>query len=206
MPVYSGYRTTKRALGATKTIASKALKMVKAVALKLNVEKKYLDTSFANASCSNTGSYYALSSIAQGATVITRNGNQLKCVKLDFRADLRSNSTTPSVVRIIFFKSKDKVPISSVTEVLESASINAPYNLNYRKDITIIRDRSYNLSDVGPMIHHIKFSKKQKSLIRFTGTGSSDYGHGQYGMIIISDLATVVPTLNGTVRLWFVDN
>ncbi|UOF79238.1 capsid protein [Circoviridae sp.] len=172
----------------------------------INVEHKYVDTSYTTA-ISSTGALTHLTSIAQGNDVGDRGGNSVKLTSLFMRGDLTINaSATISAVRIMVFIWNDNTaPVA--TDLLDADNVNSNRNLEKSDKIRVICDKRYNLIvSTEKRSFPISCYSKLHHHLKFTGAAGTTYESGSIWLYVVSSEATntVANTMN--FRIKYLDN
>jgi len=149
-----------------------------------------------------------LSQIAQGDTDSTRTGNSIFCRSTDMRGILRINGMgVASIVRIMMFIDLQQVDdtVPTVTQVLDTASVNSPLNNATVGRFSVLYDRKYTLTAVRNPIIPVRIYRKMRHHIRFNGANATDYQKGCIWVLVITDDAAN-PTFEFSSRTNFYDN
>lgn len=147
------YRKFKRVANTTYQVANKALDTALKVKRLINPELKIID--FAQtATMPNAGDIECLSLIGQGSGSNARNGVSVKYDSLRMNWILYSSTATTTATnqnaRIIVFKdSSSNGVMPTITELLNSASVVAQFNNDYKDRFRILHDKCYSLSIAG---------------------------------------------------------
>lgn len=193
--------------GSIGAIASK----VKNIISELNVEHKYYDTLQSGVSMLNTGTVVSLCDVAQGATVLNRNGNSIKTKSLLTRLSISLNAAVPTnaICRVIFLRDNQQVVATNpvVATVLQTSDPYSPLNDQYTGRYTILSDKSYQLNIVAkPQINIVKQFHKMDTHLAWSSSAATDIEkHGIY-CLFLSNLGANQPTMTMRSRLRFVDN
>ena len=198
--------------------ANKALKVAYGVKKLLNVEYKYFDDYVTNAA-PTSATIYNLSEIPQGDGVTSRDGNQVKCVSIQFQMYLRNNtqSTRSCLYRVILFQvfsQDDTAPDWSDPEVglLDFATIIAYRNLDgsarnrYKilKDWKVILEKDAERGD--KKIY--RYYKKTNFRMRFGSSSTGQPRKNSLYLLVIpqSVVGGYYPTMDYNIRLRYLDN
>lgn len=141
----------------TRAIAKRAERQVKAI--KRGFETKYFSNNFTTA-LSAAGAVTHMTTIAQGDTALTRDGNKLTLKSCIIKASFvlspdAGGATLPDVglVRFIVFQDTQQVAdgIPAVTDVLETASATSLYNKSIEgpKRFKILWDKLFTIPVYG---------------------------------------------------------
>lgn len=190
-------------------LAGKAWSGVKMLKGLVNVEKHYFDTTDSG-SLSNAGSVTLLSGIAQGDDVNSRNGNSVLAKTLLMRYHYEraaSNTALVNYVRMMIIKDLENTGSApTVTDVLASADVNSPLNVDHTSRYQVIRDKLYAFSTNGTEGKIGKEFIKINDHLKFTGSaGSNVYKNALY-CLLITDQSANPPGYAWQARLGYYDN
>lgn len=175
----------------------------------INTEPKYIDVSSAVNPSSAAMVYTRLTPIAQGTTDITRIGNKilLKDIVLRMRVTINGAASATSV-RVILFCFKTCNGSDPGVNILAGASTEAPLNLDFSKDIVVIRDFSIPLSINGTRDQHRKSYNILNFHCDFDGTSSNigDAKQNQIYLGYLSNEPTNTPSLAFYSRVKYYDS
>lgn len=187
-------------------LAKTALKTAKWVAGLVNAEYKYFETD-QNASTTYNGSMYNLCAPAQGGSVIQRDGDSVKMIKLTINGQI-NYATTPEIVRIIIFIDKEAVIGATPGNLLESVGsgtvVRANKNQDYKFDSKILLDRSYVLDTYHPL-RKFKYVIPLKIHQHFTA-GSTTVKNNGLTIAIFGQTAAAAGTFSFHSHVSYVDN
>lgn len=168
-------------------------------------ELKYL--SFSNASVvslpiPSTGNIYEQTNVAGGTDNNDRIGNVIQATSIKMKATLTKHaSASSSMLRVMFVKYNQDA-LTSVTDVLQTASYLSQKSIEHRYDSKVLFDRTYNVDTDNPK-KSFNINLKTKFPIYFGGNLSSDLERNGIFMIVISDEPTNTPTLSWTSTFYF---
>lgn len=191
----------------TLDLAKKAWSATKYIKSLINVETKFFDVTQTGLSISSSGSIYPLSQIAGGSAYNQRDGNSVKAVSNLCRLSAVLNSPAESVfIRcIIFTDAEQRASTPAVSDVLESVGYLSPINHINGSRFQVVSDTLLVLKKDMNAISK-KYFRKLNSHIKFSSATSTDTKEGNFYMLLLSDQATNVPTVNFLNRLRYVDN
>lgn len=194
--------------GSMWTLAKKAASKV--VRHFLNPEYKFLDVQPAF-SITNTGTVFADTSyVAQGDAATNRNGNSIKITSMLTRLAFIWNTAAASgsAVRLIFFTDASSAGVvPAVTDVIQSANVQAPMNRLNGSRFKVIRDYTIVLSSDKPRVNIESFKKMSHHIKYLDGTATAtSLGQGPIYMLAISNEGLNYPSISGYVRMRFLDN
>lgn len=175
----------------------------------INSEVKVSNTS-SSYSPSSTGAVVDLSSVAQGDTDNTRDGDSIKPLNLTMRglisADASVTNNGATFVRVVVVRAKHERGTSPTwASVFGSASTLAAKDHDNRFETKILYDRLFSLdANKGSTLTFNKIIKLDGH-IQFDG-GASTIRNGGIYLMHMSNVATNLPSLNVNTRLSFVDN
>ncbi len=203
--VTGGPRYKKRKYtGSAITIAKKALRSVEK--LKRGIEWKLTDDQ-QTINPSNAGEVQQITFIAQGNTVVTRVGKSVTVKQLNLGFYITKHAT-PNVTALrilVFIDSQQEIDAkSSVTAVLDTASVLSPLNRFRIKRYKILFDRLYAL-ETNHESFLVRKSIKLDFAMIFNGAASTDLDKNGLFMLAISDEATNKPTVVMYHRTYFTD-
>lgn len=190
--------------------AKQAWKGVKFVKSIINSEKHYFDNTSVTGAVASAGTIYCLSNIAQGDDVNNRQGNSVLAKTLYVRGTMYRNVSNTAVinsVRCIWFQdTSNQGSDPTVTDILQSADVRSPLNVDKTSRYSIIRDKVYTLSVGGQAGFNIKKFLPINNHLKYTGSsGSNIYTNALY-VLVITDQSTLQPVFDMTSRLAFYDN
>ncbi len=126
------------------SIAKKALRKVNKLARRIKPEMKIHDIALTTISPTAAGLVNDLSAIAQGITVITRVGLEIRPFFFEFRYSVFKHATpTTTLVRIIIVRDNRQVESTapSVLDVINAAVPESPYTRVNPKRFTILYNK-----------------------------------------------------------------
>lgn len=177
--------------------------------------KKLLNVEFKNFELDNSqtmtagGTITHLTGINQGDTATSRDGNSARLRSMIFRFTITKDAADTSestVCRRIIFKMGHHADTPTVTEILDSASVNSMFNLDNTERFTILSDSTFRLADGIMQVHQGKKRFKFNHKIKWTGSLGTNVQYGQIYMLTISNESTYPPTHSMLGRVRFVDN
>jgi len=157
---------------------------------------------FNNTAGSTTGVIFGLSLIAQGDTSLSREGLQIKPKNMQYRFRITQNTgATTSFVRIMIFRDKDQTGVSlpTVTQLMESDSVDSFTEHDTRPRFTILRDMVIPMSINGASrVHFIKgmINLGKRSKIWYLGTAASQGSQGKNNLYCYVVSSEAVQTVN----------
>lgn len=206
---YRRRRRRQNAASGYLSTASKALSVAYAVKRLVNVEKKKHTIQYSTTP-STSGSLQAASQIAQGDSEIQRDGNSVKATLFSLNYTLTQHaSATATFARVMMIRDNQQIADTTpaVIDVLQSPSdINSFLNPSTVGRFTIFYDQIHALSSNGNHTVSKRVNIPMQSHIRFNGSASTDVQKGGLYILQLSSEATNAPTLNGTLRVAYVDN
>lgn len=218
------YPKTHKALKIAGTVASTAIKayqIASKVAALVNTEKKYYDTGFLK-NLDSTSQTMCLTGMSQGDTESQRIGDSIMPKSLQFKAQLKMDTTNPSeIVRIVIFKDKDNNAGSppGYVSLYEGETPITLRNMDLPKRFKILFDRTYSCNSTKPsividwfykykMMKDFKGNYTRGDHITFTGPQDTDTARSHVYLTIISSHADGASsaTLSYYTRLRYIDN
>ncbi len=189
-------------------IGSKIFKDVERLKNLINVEFKSHDHNSV-VKPTTTGHISHVTSIAQGDTSATRDGNQVRikswqsCVNYKLHA-----SATFTEVRFIWFIEKrveGALPLT--TDVLTSATITSFRDLESRRNLIILKDKVFFLTTDRPNVNYCWYKvMDMKALYSGTAGDITDADENQLFTMELSTEATNTPTTRVENRIRYIDN
>jgi len=177
--------------------------------LKKKAELKSFDVGFGT-TVDSTGTLTKISSIPQGDTDSTRDGDQLLVTRISLRGTLaNSSSDLTNVMRVIIFKwmqdDASAGPVSA-TDILQSLSPYSPYDRDglRAKKFIVLLDRFLTTSLQGPAI--MKYDYDSKHDFKISYSAGAVTGYSNIYVLQISDSSGIPhPTGSWISRVWFND-
>ncbi|MEO5351396.1 MAG: hypothetical protein H7836_17405, partial [Magnetococcus sp. YQC-3] len=193
--------------GSALKVAHQAYSMARVVASIVNSERKYFDSSVAW-DTNTTASVTCLTSMAQGDTNVTRNGNSIALKSLQIHGYWQGDTGVPSEqVRIMIVRDNDNLGGTApvITDVLEGSGVLQLRNKNTPKRFTMLYDKIFVGSTDSPVKKFDYFKKfrmmKDKNgnptksvKCLFDGTTANDYTRGHIFLIAVGNTATASTT------------
>jgi hypothetical protein len=176
--------------------------------LKKNQEHKSFDTGFGS-SVSSTGTIQKLSTIPQGDTDSTRDGDALQIIRIEFRVAFAFADpvNTGRVIVARWNQDDSSAAPTGITDILQTATPYSPYNRdNLRaKKFSVIFDNTYLVGATGPNILGSCLSKNYPSKIAFQAAANTGNGH-IYAFMVSDSAAIAHPIFTYVARIWFTDS
>lgn len=178
----------------------------------LQDEQKYNDATF-NADATSTGTVTALSTIAAGDTVLTREGNKILVTAIELRAIMQLESTNSNaIVRWILVHDKNANGVSpTFAQVLVTTNVSSWPVIGGKSRFTILMDKTVECNSTvttapGQFYLH-KFVKVPTHLqiSAFADGGSGVPVSGSFTLLYFSNQAAGVADVDieGQTRLYF---
>jgi len=185
----------------------------------INVEVKYIDTSFYGVSLDQAGVVYYLTALAQGDDITDREGDSIKVQTLEILGDVYRNSSSTAVrdtVRIMIVRDLTNEGVTPTgADVLSQASsglvtLCAPNFLNSsleNKRFSYLYDEIIEL-DTTHTAQTFRFTTTSDKHVYFRGNANSaaNAGTGSYWLLMFSNNATNTPLASAVARVTFTDN
>lgn len=206
MPYRRGYRSRrrKRFMGkkSAKSVAYRALKLAKKV--NKREELKMVETAGTIVGPDSSGAIQNLSVVSQGNNNQNRQGDVISptSLKLRLTASIHA-SATATQLRVILFKSKTTA-ITTVTQIINTAAINAFKAEDYRYISKILYDKVFQLDSVNRPEMFLHKYIKLGGIMGYPGSTTTPNRNG-VSILLISDEAANVPLVAYTSRLHFKD-
>lgn len=202
-----GYRRRKRIYMPAARQLWRDIKYLKSV---VNVERKYLDSTF-NTTVSTTENFQLLNGMTQGTSGITRTGQSIKIVSCFVRFYMTMNSAaTTTQVRIFILKdSQPNAAVPTAANLLQdSTNILSPLLIAFGRRFKIFYDRMIRL-DTNKLNQELKYYLRLRFHTEY-GTGNtgtiSDISKNSLYIMLVSDQAVNLPTVQFWARVRFIDN
>jgi hypothetical protein len=194
-------------VGKGHTLDSKIANIVSS-SLKKIQEKKSFDTGFGSG-VSSTGTIQKLSTIPQGDTDSTRDGDALLVIKIELITSFVFADTT-NIGRLILVRwnqDDSSAAPAAVTDLLQTATPFSPYNRDNEraKKFSVIYDKIYMVGATGPNIVGSQTKIPYQSRISFQATANTGTGH-IYAFMISDSTAIAHPVFSYVARVWFTDS
>lgn len=199
---------------------SKSKKSFKGRVMGIVHEPKWTLTESGSTSVSTTPYFQIMNLISQGDTATSRDGNEIFMTTFDLRIQLVGADAT-NLVRIMIYYDRQfnntNPTTAGLAVPLDTLSINnsiyAQHNINSRKRLKWIFDRTYSLitnttDQTDKYQRHISIHKKIKMPTIYTGNAGSlaDILTGGLILAIVSDSSAVThPTFTYSAKLNFRD-
>lgn len=171
-------------------------------------EIKSFDTGFAQ-TVDSTGTLQKLTTIPQGDTDSTRDGDALKLCKFEFRGQSNFADSTNATRLLIFRWNQDdsSAAPAGITDLLQTATPFSPFNRDNERarKFDIIVDHLFVTANCGPGTEKLEVIKEMRSKIAFQASANTGTGH-IYSAMVSDSTATTHPGLNYVVRVYFTDS
>lgn len=208
-----GYRKFKRGVGTAYKVASKALDLAIKTKKLLNVEYKIIDTAdqgFFNP----LGIVIPINLCGQGTGAQARTGVSVKTISNQYRMFVTAsaaNTTNDQVYRVIMFRDRNNQGVAPlVTDVLESAFVNAPLNNNNKTRFEVLHDKIDYVGTNSKQSSIWKIFKREKgnSHAYYEGSNNTiaELLRGGVFLLLIGEAAMNQPHYEFISRFKFIDN
>lgn len=181
-----------------------------------NLEKKHFDFPI-QTTISNAAAIYKLTSIPQGDTDQSRDGDKAKMLSLKLKANIAAADTI-NFFRVILFQwhTNDTNTPPSTQSILQTADVNSPLNHDAGAIYSVFHDKVYALSangDTNRVLDFVyRFGKKTgkmkwvKSIIKYDpGIGPTTSIDSLFILLITDSNVTPHPSFNGIFRTTYTD-
>lgn len=193
-------------------MASKAIKGVNYIRGLVNSEKFKHDIS-GSQSIGYNGTVTSLVGITQGDGDGARTGNSIYVRSISMKGSIERNSAGSAIqkVRIMWLIDKQQVgdTVPAASDILDTTgSAIAPLSLLNDTTVgrfTILKSRLYNVTSDKPCVT-LNWNMSMRHHVRFNGSTTTDIQKGAIYMLVISDAATNLPTLDRFIRVSYHDN
>lgn len=185
------------------SLANKIKSVIKNVA-----EKKEVDLNYTDSNLDTTGDMWHLTTVAQGDTNNTREGNKIQILSYSMKYAIALNATaTDAVIRMILFTDLRQVGSTSpsITDVLQSSGPSELMNTTNKGRFKVHRDRYFSITATKSLLVGKMYVNFNMMDVRYNNTtGSSIEKNGLY-LMVLSNEATYPPILQVRSRLRYVD-
>ncbi len=177
----------------------------------INVEDKYIDVSASGTALTGSWQLVLLNGITTGTSSVTRNGQSIKMLRMEFRYNLAINilSTNPQTARVVVFKDRQSnASAPTATDVFPASSVSSRV-VGYLDRFQILYDETITLSPNGQEIQvastilglnvHEKFNAGTAGTI-------ADITENSLYLMFYSDNGSNFPSITYYSRIYFVDN
>lgn len=184
-------------------------------------ELKFVDVTLNATSTAAGGTTTLMNGVSQGDDYNNRQGRKVNWTSLYFRGHVAPNSGTNApegdVLRVMLvWDNQPNGALAAVTDVLSTANVTSPRNLNNRERFVVLSDQTYvvganaytagALTTGSPSPTYFSIYKKLQSSTIFGGTGSAitDINTGSLFLLRVGKTANA-SLLSHTLRLRFAD-
>jgi len=170
-------------------------------------EKRSFDTGVGT-SFDNTGSLTKLTTIPQGDTDSSRQGDHVKLHSIRMAGSCSYADTTNAIRLIILrWNQDDSSSAPVVGDILQTSSPYSPVNRDNEraKKFDILSDELYGVANVGPGVAVWKWEMKLRSQIAFQSGATTGTGH-LYAYIISDSSASTHPSVAFILRTYYTDS
>ncbi len=193
---------------------NKALKLAKKAISMMNVEFKFHDVQENTQILNVTPNILQITNIPQGDTDTSRDGNQVKLVRLYVRYTLTLQAAVTTVfVRIIIVKDKQTngaiyTASDLLTDVTGGDAIVSPFNPDNQFRFAILYDKVHALSNAAKRNAQGNINRQLQLKLRFDASTPSiaDLTSNSLSIVQFSDIVTDPPTITLFSRVYYVDN
>lgn len=195
-------------------VASKALVIATAVKKLVNVEYKFHDVQVTSTAITDTPTIIELTNIPQGDTDITRDGAQVKLVRINIKYSILINVTAASTqVRCMLVHDRQtNQAIYTATDLLADATnidnITSMLNLDNKYRFQVLYNKVHTLSNVGRNNSYSEVSKQLNLKIRYDGSTPdiTDLTSSSLSWLVVGNQATSDPIHTFFSRVRYIDN
>jgi hypothetical protein len=170
-------------------------------------EKKSFDAGVAS-TFDNTGSITKLTTIPQGDTDSSRDGDHIKLHSIWCNGAVNYSDTT-NVIRLIIFRwnQDDSSAAPTVNDITQTFSPFSPIHRDNEraKKFDVVYDHLFGVANVGPGIQVFQWRKRMQSIVAFQATANTGTGH-LYAFVISDSSATPHPGLSLIWRTYYTDS
>lgn len=171
-------------------------------------EKKSFDSGFGS-TVDNVGTVTKLTTIPQGDTDSSRQGDHIKLHEVQLWAQVNYADTTNAVRLLIIRWNQDdsSAAPSGVTNFFQTATPFSPYDRDNQRarKFDVIFDHLFVVSNVGPGTEKYVIRKGMKSQIAFQGGANTGTGH-LYSVLVSDSSASTHPGVNYVFRTYYTDS
>lgn len=172
-------------------------------------ERKYIDTDDTAYTVTNTGTVIQLCNLVQGNDNLTRIGDTIKVdlitCTMKWLIDSSAVYTTCRVMLVLDKQSNGA--IFNVSNVLEYVNVASHREKNGRRRFYILYDKIFSLDPISKTSYVLHFTRRLNTILTYTGNlgTAADLTNKNFGIVILSDRATLQPTVDYYCRLRFTD-
>jgi len=165
----------------------------------MGIEKKFIDSTQAIAALAGSA-ILLMNGVAIGDDYNNRNGREIKMKSIYMRMTGANLVDQESSIRVMLVY--DKQPngaAPAITDILTSADVNAPNNLNNKERFITISDKVYTASTAAKRSWICKKYKRLDTSVQYSGTGATiaSIATGAVWLILIpQSLSTGASTAN----------
>ncbi len=197
------------------SVANKALNIALKIKRLLNVEYKFVDTQQTPAvGITQAGIFQDLPLTAQGTTVSTREGDQIKLMSLYLNYfGSMSASASASTVRVVIVHDKQPNGASATnSQIWDDATANdliiSPANLGNKYRFKVLYNKLHQMSISGNQNFRGSKYMKLAMPVRYSASAGTiaDITTNNIQLWFISDEPTNLPAVRSFLRLRYVDN
>lgn len=192
----------------TADIAKSAWSTAKWLKSMVNVEKLLHEVAV-SANPNTTGTVTHLTAISQSDTQSGRTGNSIKIVSLNMSFFIRRNSGAgQSALRFCIVRDNQQVSDTapSFTDVFSASNTYSLLNAGTLGRFSILMDRKITLDDAGQSMVNLVKNINLNHHVRYNGTSGTDQQKGALYLLLVSNEATATPSVEGTIRVRYIDN
>lgn len=175
--------------------------------IKSNQELRSFDTGVAT-TFDNTGSLVKLTTIPQGDTDSSRQGDHVKLHSIRMKGAVTYSDTTNTFRLIILrWNQDDSSSAPVVGDITQSLTPYSPIHRDNEraKKFDVISDELLGVANVGPGIVTFNWEKQMKSIIAFQATATTGTGH-LYAYIISDSAGLPHPSMSFVFRSYYTDS
>jgi hypothetical protein len=192
-------------------IGSKVFRDVQRLKNLINVEfKSHLHQT--NTSPSTSGHVSYVTNVDKGDSISQRDGDQIRLKSIETRGMYTLNpSATSTTVRLMWVLVKNvngaTPAIGDIIETLGSSDVSSLRNLEYRRNVVILKDMVMVLNSDTPK-RYVKYYRKMDAKLLYNGSATDVTAAESNSVFLvqISDEATNTPTVELNTRVRFIDN
>lgn len=211
---YNGQHKYIRYAGGAMDVASKALTVAYGIKRLVNVEYKFHDVTLTLTTVAQTPIITQLTNIPQGDTDISRDGAQVKLVRINVKYLINSHvdALFTQIRCMLVHDRQTNQAIYSATDLLSditgSDAIVSLLNLDNKYRFQVLYNKVHTLSNVGRTSSAHQVSKELSMKLRYDASTPSiaDLTSSSLSWIFISNHATTSPEVTFFSRVRYIDN
>jgi len=184
---------------------------VSSLSSKLAAEPKHYQV-YSSGNMANTGTVVPITNVAQGDTVSSRDGNQIKAHSFDIRISVVPDAANARTQLVRFLVVQDLQQIlgsnptpSDILAVVTGDVTEAPYKISSLGRFRILADERLHLATTHSLTTRIR--QRCETIVRYSSSSASDISKNGLYLLYFSNFNTVnMPTCSIWTDFVFYDN